>query len=282
MAYRDIKYAVRSGLATVTINRPKVHNAFRARTCDELIDAFHKAAWNEAVGVIVLTGAGVRAFSSGGDQKVHEGRYDGRGLLGLPIEELHTIIRDAPKPVIAKVRGWINRPKVHNAFRARTCDELIDAFHKAAWNEAVGVIVLTGAGVRAFSSGGDQKVHEGRYDGRGLLGLPIEELHTIIRDAPKPVIAKVRGWCLGGGNVLATICDLTIAAEDAVFGQVGPGIGRDGLWHRASRQYRRRKAGQGDLVPMPALFGGRGAGHGPRQRRRSRQPAGRRGAPLVR
>lgn len=119
----------------------------------------------------------------------------------------------------------INRPKVHNAFRARTCDELIEAFHKAAWNDAVGVIVLTGAGGRAFSSGGDQKVHEGRYDGRGLLGLPIEELHTIIRDAPKPVIAKVRGWCLGGGNVLATICDLTVAAEDAVFGQVGPAMG---------------------------------------------------------
>ena len=119
----------------------------------------------------------------------------------------------------------INRPKVHNAFRARTCDELIEAFHKAAWNDAIGVIVLMGAGDRAFSSGGDQKVHEGRYDGRGLLGLPIEELHTIIRDAPKPVIAKVRGWCLGGGNVLATICDLTIAAEDAIFGQVGPAMG---------------------------------------------------------
>ncbi len=119
----------------------------------------------------------------------------------------------------------INRPEVHNAFRGQTCEELIDAFNRAAWNDDIGAIVLTGAGERAFCSGGDQKVHDGSYDGRGIIGLPVEELHTIIRDAPKPVIAKVRGWCIGGGNVLATICDLTIAAEDAIFGQVGPAMG---------------------------------------------------------
>lgn len=119
----------------------------------------------------------------------------------------------------------INRPHVHNAIRGRTCEELIAALNAAAWNEEVGVIVLTGAGARAFSSGGDQASRDGEYDGRGTVGLPAEELHAILRDAPKPVIAKVRGWCIGAGNVLATICDLTIASEDAVFGQVGPKVG---------------------------------------------------------
>ncbi|MBM3504305.1 MAG: 1,4-dihydroxy-2-naphthoyl-CoA synthase [Alphaproteobacteria bacterium] len=122
----------------------------------------------------------------------------------------------------------INRPEVHNAIRGRTCEEMIDALQRAAWDDRVGVIVLTGAGERAFCSGGDQKAHggkKGKYDGRGLLGLPFEDLHGIIRDAPKPVIAKVRGWCIGGGNVLATLCDLTIAADNAIFGQVGPAMG---------------------------------------------------------
>ncbi len=119
----------------------------------------------------------------------------------------------------------INRPRIHNAIRARTCEELIDAFNAAAWDDKVGVIILTGAGRKAFCSGGDQGARDGDYDGRGTLGLPVEELHTIIRDAPKPVIAKVRGWCIGAGNVLATICDLTIASEDAVFGQIGPAVG---------------------------------------------------------
>jgi 2-ketocyclohexanecarboxyl-CoA hydrolase len=120
----------------------------------------------------------------------------------------------------------INRPEVHNAFRAITCEELIDAFRRAAWDKAVGVIVLTGAGGKAFCTGGDQKAHgiEG-YGGRGTIGLPVEELHSAIRDAPKPVIAKVRGYCLGGGNVLAALCDLTVASETAVFGQVGPKVG---------------------------------------------------------
>ena len=120
----------------------------------------------------------------------------------------------------------INRPDVHNAFRALTCEELIDAFRRAAWDKAVGAIVLTGAGDKAFCTGGDQKSHgaEG-YGGLGTIGLPIEQLHSAIRDAPKPVIAKVRGYCLGGGNVLATLCDLTLAAESAVFGQVGPKVG---------------------------------------------------------
>ena len=119
----------------------------------------------------------------------------------------------------------INRPEKYNAFRGKTCDEMLDALHKAAWDKSIGVIVLTGAGSKAFCTGGDQSAHEGQYDGRGTIGLPLEDLHSIIRDAPKPVIAKVRGYAIGGGNVLCTICDFTIASETAVFGQVGPKVG---------------------------------------------------------
>ena len=119
----------------------------------------------------------------------------------------------------------INRPQVLNAFRGQTCEELIHAFNRAGWDKAVGVIVLTGAGDRAFCTGGDQSAHDGQYDGRGIIGLPVEDLHAIIRDVPKPVIARVQGYAIGGGNVLATLCDLTIASEKAQFGQVGPKVG---------------------------------------------------------
>ena len=119
----------------------------------------------------------------------------------------------------------INRPAKYNAFRGKTCDELLHAFGRAGWNKAVGVIVLTGAGTKAFCTGGDQGAHEGSYDGRGTIGLPMEELHALIRMVPKPVIAKVRGYSIGGGNVLATLCDLTIAGESAQFGQAGPKVG---------------------------------------------------------
>ncbi|MBP6252403.1 MAG: 2-ketocyclohexanecarboxyl-CoA hydrolase [Rubrivivax sp.] len=120
---------------------------------------------------------------------------------------------------------FINRPERMNAFRGQTCDELIHALQHAAWAREVAVIVLAGAGDKAFCTGGDQSAHEGQYDGRGTIGLPIEELHAAIRDAPKPVIARVQGYAIGGGNVLATLCDLTIASERAVFGQVGPKVG---------------------------------------------------------
>jgi 2-ketocyclohexanecarboxyl-CoA hydrolase len=119
----------------------------------------------------------------------------------------------------------INRPEKYNAFRGQTCEELIKAFNMAGWDKSIGVIVLTGAGEKAFCTGGDQSAHEGQYDGRGTIGLPMEDLHTIIRDVPKPVIAKVRGFAIGGGNVLCTICDFTIAGESAQFGQVGPKVG---------------------------------------------------------
>ncbi len=119
----------------------------------------------------------------------------------------------------------INRPARMNAFRGRTCDELIHALQRAAWDREVAAIVLAGAGEKAFCTGGDQSAHEGQYDGRGTIGLPMEELHAAIRDAPKPVIARVQGYAIGGGNVLCTLCDLTIASDKAVFGQVGPKVG---------------------------------------------------------
>ena len=122
-------------------------------------------------------------------------------------------------------RITINRPDKYNAFRGHTVDELIHAISKAGWDKSIGVIVLTGAGEKAFCTGGDQSAHDGQYDGRGTIGLPMEELHTIIRDVPKPVIARVDGFAIGGGNVLCTICDMTIASDRAQFGQVGPKVG---------------------------------------------------------
>ena len=141
--------------------------------------------------------------------------------------------------VIYEVRGraaWIiiNRPKVYNAFRAQTVEELISAFQNAANDKGVCCVVLTGVGDKAFCTGGDQSAHEGKYDGRGVIGLPMDELQGIIRDIPKPVIARVNGFAIGGGNVLATLCDLTIAADTAKMGQVGPKVGSvDAGWGTA-------------------------------------------------
>src|SRR5205085_926701 len=122
----------------------------------------------------------------------------------------------------------INRPKVLNAFRAETVEEMLVAMRDAEDDRDIGVVVLAGAGDRAFCAGGDNAARgssesEG-YGGRGLVGLPIEELHSAIRDSRKPVIAKVQGYAIGGGNVLATVCDLTIASDKAQFGQVGPRV----------------------------------------------------------
>lgn len=123
-------------------------------------------------------------------------------------------------------RITINREKVYNAFRAQTCEEMIHALQRAGWNKDIGVIVLTGAGDKAFSTGGDQSSHgEAGYGGRGAIGLPIDEVQSLIRDVPKPVIARVNGFAIGGGNVLVTVCDLAIASDKAIFGQVGPKVG---------------------------------------------------------
>ena len=125
--------------------------------------------------------------------------------------------------------GWvtINRPERYNAFRGRTVDELIWAF-KSAWaDSAVGVIVLTGAGDRAFCTGGDQKqrAETGDYGPTETGMFEIEYLHRVIRDVPKPVIAAVNGFAIGGGHVLHVLCDVTIAADTARFGQSGPRVG---------------------------------------------------------
>jgi 2-ketocyclohexanecarboxyl-CoA hydrolase len=124
-------------------------------------------------------------------------------------------------------RITINRPEKYNAFRHRTAEELIHAFNRAGWDPDVGVIVLTGTGDKAFCTGGDQSSdsHDGSYGGRGTVGMPVEDLHTIIRDVPKPVIARVNGYAIGGGHVLHVLCDLSIASETAIFGQVGPSMG---------------------------------------------------------
>lgn len=130
---------------------------------------------------------------------------------------------------IAKIT--INRPNVYNAFRGRTIQELIWSFRDAWDDNRIGVVILTGAGEKAFCVGGDQKEKgdEGGYDYSGGLGggmgLELETLHQTIRNIPKPVIAAVNGFAIGGGHVLHVICDLTIAAESAKFGQSGPKVG---------------------------------------------------------
>ena len=126
---------------------------------------------------------------------------------------------------IAKVT--INRPEVHNAFRPQTLDDLQDAFARAQHDRDIGVVILTGAGDKAFCSGGDQRVRgEGGYvDESGVPRLNVLELQRQIRTLPKVVIAMVAGYAIGGGHVLHVVCDLTIAADNAVFGQTGPKVG---------------------------------------------------------
>lgn len=133
---------------------------------------------------------------------------------------------DGEQSGIAKIT--INRPQVRNAFRPETVEELMQAFHHAHHDAAIGVIILTGAGELAFCSGGDQKVRgeDGGYkDSHGVNHLNVLELQRQIRTLPKPVIAMVAGYAIGGGHVLHLICDLTIAAENARFGQTGPKVG---------------------------------------------------------
>jgi len=119
----------------------------------------------------------------------------------------------------------VNRPESMNAFQMGTYEEVTDAIQRAGWNPDIAVIVLTGAGTRAFGVGGDSKNKKWERAGRGTIGVPVEMLHAAMRDVPKPLIAKVRGYAIGGGNVLCTLCDLTIAGESAVFGQIGPKMG---------------------------------------------------------
>ncbi|MBF0314067.1 MAG: 1,4-dihydroxy-2-naphthoyl-CoA synthase [Oligoflexia bacterium] len=126
---------------------------------------------------------------------------------------------------IAKIS--INRPEVHNAFRPLTVKELSKAFEDARNDETIGVIILSGEGNRAFCSGGDQRIRgeDGYIDEMGVARLNVLDLQRQIRTCPKPVIAMVAGYAIGGGHVLHLICDLTIAADNAIFGQTGPKVG---------------------------------------------------------
>ena len=121
----------------------------------------------------------------------------------------------------------INRPEVRNAFRPQTLFELKEAFADAHEDAAIGVVILTGAGGEAFCSGGDQRVrgHGGYVGDDGVPRLNVLELQRQIRTMPKPVIAMVAGYAIGGGHVLHLVCDLTIAADNAIFGQTGPKVG---------------------------------------------------------
>ena len=126
-----------------------------------------------------------------------------------------------------------NRPEVRNAFRPKTIDEMNDAFRLAWMDSEVGVVLLTGNGpspkdgVYAFCAGGDQKIrgHAGYVDDQGVARLNVLELQRVMRTMPKPVIALVAGYAIGGGHILHVISDLTIAADNAIFGQTGPIVG---------------------------------------------------------
>jgi len=143
---------------------------------------------------------------------------------------------------IAKIT--INRPERRNAFRPQTVDQMIEALQDARNDSQIGVIILTGQGELAFCSGGDQKIrgNAGYADEKGVNKLNVLDFQRDIRTCPKPVIAMVAGYAIGGGHVLHMLCDLTIAAENARFGQTGPKVGSfDGGW---GASYMARLVGQ--------------------------------------
>ena len=137
----------------------------------------------------------------------------------------YTDIRYHKAEGIAKIT--INRPQVRNAFRPLTVREMAHALNDARDDEGIGVVILTGEGKQAFCSGGDQKIRgdAGYKDERGTPRLNVLDLQRQIRTCPKPVIAMVAGYAVGGGHVLHVVCDLTIAADNAIFGQTGPRVG---------------------------------------------------------
>lgn len=141
------------------------------------------------------------------------------------LQTFQDIKYEATEDGIAKIT--INRPEVRNAFRPETVQELLKAFELARDNEDIGVVILTGEGKDAFCSGGDQKVRgHGGYVGKdGIPRLNILDVQKAIRSLPKPVIAMVAGYAIGGGHVLHVVCDLSIAVDNAKFGQTGPKVG---------------------------------------------------------
>jgi naphthoate synthase len=150
-------------------------------------------------------------------------------------EDIRYELSGGDDPGMAKLT--IDRPEVQNAFRPETIVELIDAFERAREDPAVGAIILTGAGEQAFCSGGDQRVRgdRGGYvpgadpanaGAQQAVGrFHVTDLHVQMRRLPKPIVAMVAGWAIGGGHILHLVCDLTIAADNARFGQVGPKVG---------------------------------------------------------
>ena len=197
-----------------------------------------------------------------------------------PASDLHfvDILYDKAEGV---ARITINRPERHNAFRPETLNEMMTALHLARLDPEIGVVVLTGAGDKAFCSGGDQKIRgeDGGYrDSHGVNHLNALDLQRMIRTLPKPVVAMVAGWAIGGGHVLHLVCDLTIAAENARFGQTGPKVGSfdagfgAGLMSRAvglkkakeiwflCRQYDAKEEG---FVPGGSSLHNCMSGHGP-------------------
>ena len=141
------------------------------------------------------------------------------------IKRYTDILFDRTDDGIAKVT--INRPERRNAFRPKTVEEMIDALAISRDDPEIGVVILTGAGEKAFCSGGDQKIRgdQGYVDEGGVARLNVLDLQKQIRGLPKPVIAMVAGYAIGGGHVLHVVCDLTIAADNAIFGQTGPKVG---------------------------------------------------------
>ncbi len=141
------------------------------------------------------------------------------------IQEFQDILYESNGNGIAKVT--INRPRVRNAFRPETVQEMQQAFDHCRNDSSIGIVILTGMGKEAFCSGGDQSVRDSAgYVGQdGVPRLNVLDLQKQIRQLPKPVIAMVAGYAIGGGHVLHVVCDLTIAADNAIFGQVGPKVG---------------------------------------------------------
>ena len=140
--------------------------------------------------------------------------------------EYDDIRYETSEDAIAKIT--ICRPEVHNAFRPQTVIEISEALDEAREDESVGVIILAGEGERAFCSGGDQRVRgDSGYqtDAKATGRFHVTDLHVQMRRCPKPIVAMVAGWAIGGGHVLHLVCDLTIAADNARFGQVGPRVG---------------------------------------------------------
>lgn len=137
----------------------------------------------------------------------------------------YTDIKYDKLPGIAKIT--INRPRIHNAFRPLTVQEMMHALEDARNDSTIGVIILTGEGKHAFCSGGDQSIRgeAGYSDDDGVHRLNVLDFQRAMRTCPKPIVAMVAGYAIGGGHVLHVVCDLTIAADNAIFGQTGPKVG---------------------------------------------------------